>query len=402
MAANIRRVSSLFLTVPALIFAGLALFLSLLYQAIDLTALSLLVLGAAGGLKLWGSFSRRRVECRLEVDRHRVFAGEQLTLHVSVENRKFLPLRLDLEVPVDGVGGPSAGAAPLTAGGSVLWYQGSRFHWKLTASPRGVHEIGPLRVTSADLLGFFPEEKEEGSPFEVIVYPKLAPLGAFLLPKRDFFGASGAESPVKDPVYILGTTDYHQGRPARYIHWKASARHHRLQEKLFESSAQEKVLLVVDVEGFTGERACEPFEQTLETVAALAVKLDMRGAAIGFLTNGARNGKSASFFRVTRSGGQLPGILEVLARLSAEAEGEMASVVNRGLPLPWGTSCVYFAFDESRGTRMAREGFRRRKVPVSLITTGDLPAGEAHAMAGIGIGRGPGGQVISGEGALAR
>ena len=81
------------------------------------------------------------------------------------------------------------------------------------------------------------------------------PLGPLSLPRRDFFGVPGGESPVDDPVYILGTTDYQNGRPAKYIHWKASARHHRLQEKVFESTEQEKILLVVDVDQFVKAEA---------------------------------------------------------------------------------------------------------------------------------------------------
>ena len=75
-------------------------------------------------------------------------------------------------------------------------------------------------------------------------------LAPFNLPKRDFFGVPGGESPVNDPVYILGTSDYHYGRPSKYIHWKASARYQRLQEKVFDSSEQEKVLFLIDVGEF--------------------------------------------------------------------------------------------------------------------------------------------------------
>ncbi|MBW1691959.1 MAG: DUF58 domain-containing protein, partial [Deltaproteobacteria bacterium] len=49
---------------------------------------------------------------------------------------------------------------------------------------------------------------------------------------------------------MLGTRDYQNWRPARHIHWKASASHNRLQEKVFEPSEQEKVLLAVEVSQF--------------------------------------------------------------------------------------------------------------------------------------------------------
>jgi uncharacterized protein (DUF58 family) len=164
-----------------------------------------------------------------------------------------------MEIPIHGMDGSAPGSV-LSAGGGVLWYQSVHHHWNVTAARRGVYAIGPLRLGSADLPGFFPGEREVGARVEVIVYPMLVPLDTLDLPKRDFFGASGGRSPVKDPLFMLGTTDYVPGRPARHIHWKASARHHRLQEKLFESSHQEKALIVVDVKGFDEDP--DSFERT--------------------------------------------------------------------------------------------------------------------------------------------
>ena len=229
-------------------------------------------------------------------------------------------------------------------------------------------------MASSDLFGFFPREMKPDEPVQVIVYPRLAPIGPFSLPRRDFFGIAGSESPVKDPVYILGTTDYHQGRPAKHIHWKASARHHRLQEKVFEPSGQEKVLVVVDVEGFTGERAHEPFERALEVVASVAVQLDRRGRAVGLLTNGVMTGQGSFFLRVTRNGGQLPAFLEALARLGAMPQGRIADVLGRGLTLPWGVSCAYFGYEETDATRLARKRFKELGIPVEFLMLNDLTA----------------------------
>jgi uncharacterized protein (DUF58 family) len=242
----------------------------------------------------------------------------------------------------------------------------------LNAGKRGVYDVGPVRIMSGDLFGFFPKEKEMEKSFELVVYPKLVPLKTFSLPRRDFFGAAGAESPVKDPVYILGTTDYCHGRPAKSIHWKASARHHRLQEKVFEPSAQEKILLVVDVDGFQEERAIEPFERTLEAAASLAVQLDRRGFALGLLTNGTTRGRDRSYLRVTRNEAQLQEILETFARLEAKAMMDMAGLVKRGLALPFGVSCVYFAFEENRDQQTAMERLRSLRVSVTPLRSGDI------------------------------
>ena len=121
-----------------------------------------------------------------------------------------------------GLGGPER--KPLRAEGGLLWYQTVAFRWEVTASRRGLHSLGPHRLVAGDLLGFFSRVGTEGNGLHVVVYPRIVPLRPFPLPRRDFFGIPGAEGPVKDPVFILGTRDYQPGRPAKHIHWKASAR----------------------------------------------------------------------------------------------------------------------------------------------------------------------------------
>lgn len=381
MRERVRRVSSLFITAPLLCMVGLSLFLGLLYRQRDLTILSFLVFAVVGGLRLWASASFFRLHGYQALDRHKVFPGEEVSFEARLENSKFLPVWLELRVSLEGLRHASRrNGTELTGETGLLWYQAAGFQWELTAERRGVHQVGPLSIASGDLFGFFPKEKEiPGSSLEVIVYPRLVPLGNLSMPKRDFFGTPGDESPVKDPVYILGTTDYHQGRPAKYIHWKASARHHRLQEKVFEPSRQEKVLLVVDVGGFTEEGAAgEPFERMLEVVASLAVQLDRRGCPVGLLTNGSFAGEGKGFLHVARNSASVPDILEVLARLQPTPRSSVVQVVDAVLPLSWGVSCAYFAFAESPGTHAAVERLKRLRVPVTFFTLqkiGDMTNG---------------------------
>jgi uncharacterized protein (DUF58 family) len=79
-----------------------------------------------------------------------------------------------------------------------------------------------------DLLGFFPRKKQVDDLRHVVVYPRLIPLKPLVLPRRDVWGIPGAKSPIYDPIYVFGTRDYHHSQPAKYIHWKASARYNFL------------------------------------------------------------------------------------------------------------------------------------------------------------------------------
>jgi uncharacterized protein (DUF58 family) len=361
-----RRVPSLFITSIMLGLVGLFLCIALLNGQRELMVVSLLVLGMAVGLKLWAHVSPYRLQGGRTLDKTRVFAGEKLILKASTANNKLLPVWLEVTIATDGLS-PKAGSDRAVRGeGSLAWYQTARFEWEMRATRRGVYEIGPLKALSGDLFGFFQKETDMDEQLEVVVYPRLIPLGPLTLQRRDFFGVPGGKSPVNDPAYILGTTDYHHGRPAKHIHWKASARHNKLQEKVFEPTQQEKVFLIVDVRQFAQRGEKQAFERTLEVVASLTVLLDRQGSGVGLLVNGAVR-KGSPFVAITRSPRQVAAILETLARLEMEPVQTIADMLNHAVDIPWGTSCVYFTFQEDVAAGIAKEHLGRRKIPVLFL-----------------------------------
>ena len=369
MEATDRRVPSLFIIPISLAFVGLLLFVALLHGQQDLAILSLILFGIVAGVKLWTRWSLAGIDCRVNVDKRRAFPGETLMLKATAENRKFLPVWLQVNVPISGLAQGVSHETTVMAETSLLWYQRAAFQWELAARRRGVHHIGPLRIVSGDLFGFFARVRKTAEILEVVVYPRLVPLRSFPLPRRDFFGIPGAESPVQDPVYILGTRDYQHGRPAKYIHWKATARHHRLQEKIFEPTAQEKMLLVVDVGEFAQQKAEAEFEHALETVASVAVWLDEQGCAVGLVTNGVMTGGGPPIVPVTRNPQQLTALLEALARLQMEPAQNLIDMIRHHVGLPWGMSCLYFTLAEDSGARAVREYFTHRRTPIVLFVS---------------------------------
>jgi len=377
MEGQDRGVPSLFTITLIQFFVGTLLFIALLYGQRDLTVLTLLVLGVISGARLWARMSLSGIKYRLKVDKQKVFPGEKLTLKLSAENAKLLPIWLEMKVPIGSLLQHSSGERVLTKESSLLWYQRTHFEWDLTAERRGVYQIGPLHILAGDLFSFFSKHKRAEEFHSIIVYPRLVSLKSFSLPRRDFFGVPRAKSPVQDPIYILGTRDYQHGQPSKYIHWKASARHNRLQEKVFESTQQEKVLLVVNVDPFARCKAEEDFERTLEIVASLAVRLDQRGHSVGLVANGTVKGGGPAIVPVARNYQQLPAILELLARLQMKPDRDLKDLLRHRLALAWGISCVYFSHEEDETVFSAKEYFTQRKTPVTFfVCQPHLPAGE--------------------------
>ncbi len=383
MEALESRLSSIFIVPLIQFLVGVLLFIALLHGQRDLTMLALLVLGITIGARLWSRLSLSGIRCSSTVDKHKLFPGESLALHVNAENAKFLPVWVQMSVPVEGALGPSSGEMSFTGECGLLWYQQARFNWGIVARRRGVYRVGPAHMKVGDLFGFFPRERRTEDDIHVIVYPRLVPLKPFSLPRRDFFGVPGAKSPVHDPIYIMGTKDYQHCCPARHIHWKASARHNRLQEKVFEPSEQGKVLLAVEVSRFEKGNLSEDFECTLEVVGSLAVQSHQRGYALGLVTNGVVEG-GPSILPMGTSPQQLPSILEILARLKMRANANLADTLYRALELPWGMSCVHFSYGQDEGTLASAQYFLHKRIPTKFMVCSSCATceGDGHKLGG--------------------
>ncbi|MBU2551905.1 MAG: DUF58 domain-containing protein, partial [Proteobacteria bacterium] len=324
---------------------GAILLAALLNGEQDLILLGLAVFGVLGLAWSWSRMARSGLSFDLAVNRGRIFPGEVFTLEMSAENRSVLPFWFQASPPfardvrrID--------ETPTSMGNAALFgRQTACFRWELTADRRGVFRLGPDRVRSGDLLGLFPIENGTGAESEIVVYPRRVVLRPLPWLKRELFGLPGFRSPVVDPVYLMGTRDYQSGRPARFIHWRASARHQRWQEKVFEPSSQAKVLLMLDVSGFVEHEAEAAFESALEVLASLTVALDRDGAQVGLSANGVLAGRGSGRIAANLVVRRPDRILETLARLRFQPAGRFSTGPLPGSARAPGTSLVYCTFE---------------------------------------------------------
>jgi uncharacterized protein (DUF58 family) len=384
MEVREERISSAFIIPFVLFFMGLFLFLSLLHNQRDLTVLTILIFVVVAGAKIWGWMSLSGLKCRVSLDKVKCFPDEDFTLKIHVENPKWLPLWLQAKLDAAGFLGPLSDEEMPVLESGLLWRQQVDFPWRLTARKRGVYPVGPIRLLAGDLLGFFPRQRLVEAP-DIIVFPRIVPLKTLPLKRNDLFGVPGANSPVQDPIYILGTRDYQHSQPARYIHWKASARHDRLQEKVFDPSEQARVLIVIDAESFSRGRDEEAFEKALEVAASLALRFDRQGYAFGLVTNGEVVGECPTLLPVARNPRQLPKTLEILARLRMSAYGGLEDMLTRELSLQWGVSAVLLAHEADMSVLSIKESLVRRRIPTLLLVNRPYssPYGQDRESSGI-------------------
>jgi uncharacterized protein (DUF58 family) len=359
-----RLTPSIFFTPLFIIINVILFFTALVYRQADLALFTVLLLITPLILKTWSIFSTRRLTSRFQMDRDRLFPGENADLNIRIENKKLLPVFCKIRLKINDFLLPHDRHESKKEEIVLLWHQGVTFHRELVAQKRGVYRIDSPFLTAGDVFGFYPRGRETDTRIEVIVYPRIVPIRPFPLLKRIIFGKPGSTGPVHDPAYILGTRDYLHFRPARYIHWKASARHHRLQEKLLEPAEQNKVMFILDVGEFKEENAHEDFERAIEVLASLAVELDSQKYAIGFITNGLPAHAVTPLLPTVRKPGQITALLESLAHTQNRPMFAMENFFKQNAKLPADAIGIYFSYRASPDIRYLNQ----RHIPAVNVT----------------------------------
>jgi uncharacterized protein (DUF58 family) len=349
------------------IMVGVALAASLINEKEEMALLCLVVLLIVALAWGWSRSLRSGLSLQTRLDCQRVFPGEPFGLELTVENASFLPAWVQASPPFEEAMEVLDGGDGRSLNTALRWHEVAHFRWRLMAAKRGVYRIGPSQVSAGDLLGFFPRSKATEPSRELVVYPRLLPVGSLPLSKRDFFGAPAPGSPVDDPVYLWGTRDYQPGRPARFIHWRASARHQRWQEKVFEPSAQSKIVLVLAAAGFVDKPDRDGFERAIEVLASLAVTYHRQGLQVQMVTDAFSAGNRLKEETSYRAEMPLVGMLERLARLRFQAGKPLLEGLIREPDRLRRANVVFFSHSFDRTAAEAEAYFRHQSVPVTFV-----------------------------------
>jgi uncharacterized protein (DUF58 family) len=316
-----------------------------------------LVLSAAGIAKLWSRFSLVGVQCQRLLSEQRAFPGEYLELKLRVVNGKLLPLpwvQVDDEIPVSFTSpevplrpGNRPDSGLLSKGAALLWYSGVSWRHRLYCQKRGYYQLGPMTVSSGDIFGFYPRSITENSTEHIIVYPRIYPIIWLGIPSLFPLGDTTAERRIfEDPTRTIGVRDHSAQDSLRHVHWKATARHQRLQVKVFEPTTTLKVALFVVVDSFFEQGEVhneENFELGISTAASVANYVVGQGSQVGLFVNSclADSGQPA---RILPGSGanQLVSILEALAKVTFHNSGPIEEFFrSQQRDIPWGTTIVF-------------------------------------------------------------
>ena len=309
----------------SIILLGLGLLVAAAHAAGTLTFFMAIILVLMLAVRAWGNIALFRLDITLSVAQDHLFPGDTLELATLISNRKPLPVWVRLELPHPDALEPAADDARpgpaedrIEGETGLLPFERVNGAWNFNALRRGVFRLGPATLSAGDVLGLTRKEKTFPFPCEIVVFPRLVPIHKLELPFRDYFGIHPSRGIIEDPAWYEGTREYSGNRPARNIHWKASARLGILQEKIFEPTSHKKVFFLLVGKGFEIAEDRAGFESALELAASLIASLAEEGASFAIATDRLVRGFPA-VLPLGRGPEHMGSTLELLARCGLDA-----------------------------------------------------------------------------------
>lgn len=339
---------------------------------------------------IWKNLSLVGVAYERHFDRTRVFPGEPITMTITVQNDKVLPLtwlrvRDRLPVPPDSeenalaLAGDRAGQYPFQIIHSMQSHERVERAVTLRIPVRGFYQVGPVSYESGDIFTLFTREREHQDLETLIVYPQIWPLEALGLPPKEPFGELRVrQSLFTDPVRTRGIRDYQPQDRFRDIHWKATARRGHLQTKVYDPSTGMTMAVFLNVATFARHwMGFDPdlLERAISVAASICNYGVQEGWGVGLYANGAMpNADQPIRVPPGRAADQLGNVLEALAAVTEFATGAIETMLLRASPqLPWVSTIVLVTAIVTEEILIALIRLREAGRRVVLITLGDEP-----------------------------
>ncbi len=341
--------------------------------------------------KHWPRFAFRRVTYQRRLARRRAFIGDLVDYYITVDNGKLLPMIwLDISdaFPMGlqtggtyqrGIGAEAVLDHRITT--SLLPYQRVTWRYRIRCRTRGNHRIGPARLRSGDLFGLSAAEQHVSDVDYLLVYPRIVDLQRLMIPWEQPLGDSRGRRRIQDdPSRFVGLRDYLPSDPLKHIDWKATARHGKLETRVFEPAATRHLLIALNAR--TGDAAWQGsnrrlFERAVTVAASVADYAHREGYSFGLVSNAVASYSSKWLAVPTGSGRlQLESTLEALAMAGPFWVAELPAVLRAEIPiLPAASTVALVTSILTPAVAQEVADIRRRGHRVIVFYAGDGPPG---------------------------
>ena len=255
----------------------------------------------------WEEYYRRHWMKDISVDLHfsepAVYAGSEVTLTETIENRKKLPVHI-LEIAFrvrKGVVFPDA--ENITESDyvykrdvfSLLGMERIIRRYTVRAVKRGHYEIDQTGEVAYSVPGHRKYEEELNIRDDFYVYAKRTDVKGILEPVMTLLGeAESRRKLYEDPFAFAGIRDYTTSDPMKTVNWKASAKTGGLMVNTYSSVCSETVRIFLDVEDRNIRKQQPLIEESVSIAATLCEKLTRGGQEVSLYVNApSENGSTA-------------------------------------------------------------------------------------------------------------
>ena len=354
---------------PIVIYVILLLAVAIITQDNFVFTLLYLLLGAYLLGRWWSERALASITFKRTFSK-RIFLGEIVNLEIEVINQGRLPavwVKLQESVPVEIRTSPTFQRILTLAP-----HEHVHLSYQLFGRKRGYYTIGPLELTSGDVLGLSKEKRFEGQSEYIIVYPRVVPIIELNLPSHSPLGTMRYKQPIfEDPNRPTGKRDYTTGDSLRRIDWKASASVGRLQVKQFEPSIELETAIFLNLnnEEYLYKTRFDATETAITAAASIANWAVAKKQAVGLVTNGIDplcEDEVAQPLPPHKGRGHLIRILETLARVRTTDTVSIAELIRQQrVHLTWGSTLI--AITGQADKTLFEEFYRAQRAGLDVV-----------------------------------
>ncbi|HXF56692.1 MAG TPA: DUF58 domain-containing protein [Actinomycetota bacterium] len=224
-------------------------------------------------------WNRVHLTVRRHLSSARVFAGQRVTVTLTVANRgpgtaPFLLLEDTLP--------PSLGKAARLVTSGIPPRREQVLSYTLACRTRGRYEVGPLTISLTDPFGLARVRMQWGQPSTLVVYPAVERVEAAALTAPGAGnGESRARQLFRSAAEFYALREYVVGDDLRRIHWRSTARMGRLMIRQDEATRRSGATVFLDTrQSALGGLGSASFERAVSAAASVGLALLRAGFAV--------------------------------------------------------------------------------------------------------------------------
>ncbi|GAA2542620.1 DUF58 domain-containing protein [Microbacterium mitrae] len=272
-----------------LIIGAAALWGATLIALPDLAYIGCIFLAILVAAALWQFIGRKAGELTRSVSTEILSVGHESTIEARFRAQSLMPTPVGscTDALPDALRGDATGTVPTIGSSLRRGAQTLTVRYPVTGVRRGVHKIGPFRITTTDPFGLVRRHTSLGEATPVTIAPALVPIAALPISAGESGGSlHSSTSHLGEGADNLIARPYAPGDSMRRIHWRATAHRDQLMVRQEEKESTPRAIIVLDravTRWHAAAGQSEAKDAAFETMLSMCVSVAARLMFEGYL-----------------------------------------------------------------------------------------------------------------------